>query len=141
MDRLAWLKNNLIDAGVFKTRPHINIQEGKHGVTTSFADPWAHINLISNIEMVRKFVPDCTIGLHAGGRNWLPLTVIAILLGVDLVRVGIEDQFWACPHKDIILKSPVESVEKVVQMARALGRDIATPDEVREILGIKVTWC
>jgi hypothetical protein len=32
-----------------------------------------------------------------------------------------------------------ESVEKVVQIARALGRDIATPAEARKILGIKVT--
>ena len=59
------------------------------------------------------------------------------MLGVDLVRVGIEDQFWAYPHKDEFIKKPSESVQKVVQMARALGRDIATPSEAREILGIK----
>lgn len=139
MDRLAWLKNNLIDAGVFKTRPHINIQEGKHGTTLSFADPMAHLHLINSIEMVRKLIPDCTLGIHAGGRNWLPMTVLAIMLGLDLVRIGIEDQFWACPHKDEFLKSPVESVKKVVQIAKALGRDIATPAEARKILGIKVT--
>ena len=66
--------------------------------------------------------------------------VLGIMLGIDLVRIGIEDQFWAYPHKDEVIKNPVESVTKVVRIARALGRDIATPDEVREILGIKVTW-
>ena len=99
----------------------------------------SYINVINGIEMVKKIVPDCTIGIHAGGRNWLPMTVLGIMLGVDLVRIGIEDQFWAFPHRDDIIKSPVESVKKVAQIASALGRDIATPDEAREILGIKVT--
>lgn len=136
---IVWFKNNVIDAGVMKTRPHLNIQEGKHGESRSFTDPMSYLSLISSIDMVRKIVPDCTIGIHAGGRNWLPMTALGIMLGVDLVRIGIEDQFWACPHKDEFIKKPSESVEKVVQIARVLGRDIATPDEAREILGIKVT--
>jgi len=139
VDRLTWFKNNIIDAGVMKTRPHFNIQEGKHGTNRSFADPMSYLNLISSIDMVKKSVPDCTIGIHAGGRNWLPMTVLGIMLGVDLVRVGIEDQFWTCPHKDEFIRKPLESVERVVQIARALGRDIATPDEAREIMGIKTT--
>jgi len=89
--------------------------------------------------MVKKLVPDCTIGLHAGGRNWLPMTVMGIMLGVDLVRIGIEDEFWASPHRDEFIRKPSESVARVVQIARLLGRDIATADEAREILGIKVT--
>jgi len=134
-----WFKNNVLDAGVMKTRPHINIQEGKHGESRSFADPMSHLSLINDIGMVRQIIPDCTIGLHAGGRNWLPMTALGIMLGVDLVRVGIEDQFWSCPHKDEFLKNPVEAVEKVVQIAKVLGRDIATPAEARDILNIKVT--
>ena len=122
-----------------KTRPHFNIQEGKHGVNRSFADPMSFSNIITSIDLVRRTVPDCTIGIHAGGRNWLPMTVLGIMLGVDLVRVGIEDQFWSYPHKDEFIKKPSESVEKVVQVAKALGRDIATPDEARKILEIKTT--
>jgi 3-keto-5-aminohexanoate cleavage enzyme len=136
VDHLAWFRDNILNAGVLKTRPHLNIQEGKHGVNRSFADPMSYMNLISSIELVKKTVPDCTIGLHTGGRNWLPLTVMGILLGVDLVRVGIEDQFWALPHRDEVIKSPWESVEKVAQISRALGRDIATPAEAREIMSI-----
>lgn len=139
MHHFTWFKSNVMDSGVMKTRPHFNIAEGKHGVSTSFADPMSYLNLISDIEMVRKVVPDCTVGIHIGGRNWLPMTVLGIMLGVDLVRVGIEDQFWAYPHKDEFVKKPLESVEKVVHIARALGRDIATPDETRKILAIRVT--
>ena len=140
VDHLVWFKNNIVDAGVMKTRPHLNIQEGKHGVNRSFADPMSYLNLISSIDMVRKIVPECTLGIHAGGRNWLPMTVLGIMLGVDLVRIGIEDQFWTYPHKDDFIKKPSEAVEKVVQIARVLGRDIATPSEAREIMSIKVTY-
>ena len=139
VDHLVWFKSSILDAGVMKTRPHLNIQEGKHGVNRSFADPAAYLNLVSSIELVRSAVPDGTIGINAGGRNWLPMTVLGIMLGVDLVRVGIEDQFWACPHKDRAIRTPAESVARVVRIARALDRDIATADEAREILGIKVT--
>ncbi len=139
VDHIVWFKNNILDTGVLKTRPHINIQEGKHGVNRSCADPMSYLNLISSVEMVKKIMPDCTIGIHAGGRNWLPMIVMGIMLGVDLVRIGIEDQFWACPHKDEFIKKPAEPVEKVVQIARALGRDLATADEAREILSIKVS--
>jgi 3-keto-5-aminohexanoate cleavage enzyme len=139
VDHFMWFKHSILDAGVMKTRPHLNIQEGKHGVNRVFADPMSYLSLISSLELVRKTIPDCTIGLHAGGRNWLPMTVLGIMLGVDLVRVGIEDQFWACPHKDQIIKKPAEAVEKVVQIARALEREIATAAEAREILGIKIT--
>lgn len=137
LDHFTWFKENILDPGLLKTRPHFNLQEGKHGVNRSFADPAAHLNLIASIEMVKKAVPDCTLGIHAGGRNWFPMTVLAIMLGVDLVRVGIEDQLWACPHKDEFIRRPLQSVHKVAAIAEALGRDIATPNETRAILGIK----
>lgn len=89
IEHITWFKHNV--AGVFKTRPHLNIQEGKHGQNRSFSDPWSYLNLIGSIQMVKELFPDCTIGLHAGGRNWLPLTTMGILMGIDLVRIGIED--------------------------------------------------
>jgi len=139
VDHLMWFKRAIIDSGVMKTRPHINIQEGKHGTNRFFADPMSYLNLISSLEMVRNLIPDCTIGLHAGGRNWLPMTVLAIMLGVDLVRIGLEDQFWAFPHRDEIIKNPADSVRKVAEIAGSLGREVATPEEARKILGIEVT--
>ncbi len=139
VDHLDWFRDNIINAGVMKKPYHLNIQEGKHGVNRALADPMSHLNLINSLELVKKIVPDCTIGIHAGGRNWLPMTVLGIMLGVDLVRVGIEDQFWAWPHKDEVIKNPWESVDRVVQIAGALGRDIATPDEARKILGMTLT--
>jgi 3-keto-5-aminohexanoate cleavage enzyme len=39
--------------------------------------------------------------------------------------------------KGVLAKSNGELVEKVVRIAMELGREIATPDEAREILGLK----
>jgi len=38
----------------------------------------------------------------------------------------------------VLAKSNGELVEKVVRMAKELGREIATPNEARAILGLKV---
>ncbi|MBF1158230.1 MAG: 3-keto-5-aminohexanoate cleavage protein, partial [[Eubacterium] sulci] len=44
-------------------------------------------------------------------------------------------------EKGVLAKSNGEMVEKAVRLAKLLGREIATPDEAREILGLpKRTW-
>ena len=50
-------------------------------------------------------------------------------------RVGFEDNIFI--KKGVLAKSNAELVEKVVRIARELGREIATPDEARKILGLK----
>jgi 3-keto-5-aminohexanoate cleavage enzyme len=39
--------------------------------------------------------------------------------------------------KGVLAKSNGEMVERVVQMAKLMNREIATPDEARQILGLK----
>jgi len=72
-----------------------------------------------------------------GGRNWLPLTVQAILLGCDAVRVGKEDTIYLHPDRDVNISRCSEVVEKVANIAGELGRKIATPREAREKLGLR----
>jgi uncharacterized protein (DUF849 family) len=47
----------------------------------------------------------------------------------------MEDNFKI--GRDTYAKSNAELVEKAVEIARALDREIATPDEARRILGLK----
>lgn len=68
------------------------------------------------------------------GRNAFPMAAAAIAMGGN-VRVGFEDNLYL--EKGKLAKSNGELVEKVVRIARELGREIATPDEAREILGLK----
>jgi 3-keto-5-aminohexanoate cleavage enzyme len=59
---------------------------------------------------------------------------MAILLGGH-VRVGMEDNPFLSPGE--YAKSNAQLVEKIVRIAREVGRDIATPAEARAILGMK----
>lgn len=68
------------------------------------------------------------------GRHEFPMAAIAIAMGGH-VRVGFEDNVYI--EKGVLAKSNGELVEKVVRIAKELGREIATPDEAREILGLK----
>ena len=50
------------------------------------------------------------------------------------VRVGFEDNVYL--EKGVLAKSNGEMVEKVVRIAKELGRQVATPAEARKILGL-----
>ncbi len=50
------------------------------------------------------------------------------------IRVGFEDNLQYT--RGVNGESNGQFVERVVRLARELGRDIATPDEAREILGM-----
>ena len=130
------VKDWLIDKGIAKSPPIMNIMTGFHGfshATPIGPDPWNYVHLMS---MLETLPPGCVRGVCAGGRNWLPFTVMAIMLGIDVVRVGMEDSVYMYPHQDRKLKTSAEAVELVATIAQALGREIATPDEARETLGI-----
>lgn len=68
------------------------------------------------------------------GRHEFPMAAIAITMGGH-VRVGFEDNTYI--EKGVLAKSNGQLVEKVVRLAKELGREIATPTEAREILGLK----
>lgn len=61
------------------------------------------------------------------------MTTLAILLG-NHVRVGLEDNFFYGPHE--LATSNAQMVERIVRIAKELGRPIATPEQAREMLGL-----
>lgn len=84
---------------------------------------------------LRESIPfDATYSVAGVGRFEFPLAVAAIIDGGH-VRVGLEDNTYI--SKGVLAKSNAELVEKVVRLAKEFGREIATPDEAREILGLK----
>ena len=68
------------------------------------------------------------------GRAEFPMITMGILMGGH-VRVGFEDNVFL--EKGVLAKSNGELVEKAVRIAKELGREIATPEEARKILGLK----
>lgn len=80
-------------------------------------------------------IPEGSTWTVAGiGKNQFPMAALAIVMGGH-VRVGFEDNTYI--SKGVLAKSNGELVEKVVRLAKELGREIATPNEAREILGLK----
>jgi uncharacterized protein (DUF849 family) len=59
---------------------------------------------------------------------------LSIMMGGH-ARVGMEDNIFV--EKGVLCKSNAELVAKVVRIAKELGREIASPDEARAILGLK----
>lgn len=59
---------------------------------------------------------------------------LSMMMGGN-VRVGLEDNLFIA--KSVLAQGSWELVEKVVRLAKELGREIATPDEARQILGLK----
>ncbi len=67
------------------------------------------------------------------GKNAWGIAAATIAMGGH-VRVGFEDNVYM--SKGVLAKSNGEMVERVVQMAKLLNREVATPAEAREILGL-----
>ena len=51
------------------------------------------------------------------------------------VRVGFEDNIYY--HKNELATSNAQLVDRITRIADELDREVATPDEAREILNIK----
>jgi Uncharacterized conserved protein len=69
----------------------------------------------------------------AAGKDQFDITTTAMVLGGN-VRVGMEDNLYI--SRGQLAKSNAEPVAKMRNIAALLGRDVATPDEARKMLGL-----
>jgi uncharacterized protein (DUF849 family) len=68
------------------------------------------------------------------GRSQMAIAAMAASMGGN-VRVGIEDSLWSRPGK--LAESNAQQVQNVRAIIEGLGLEVATPDDAREILGLK----
>ena len=90
--------------------------------------------LVFAYEQAQRMLGEFTWSVATAGRDQLPLAVVSLALGGH-VRVGLEDNLYAGYGK--IAKSNADQVEKVVKIAREMSIEPATPDEARQMLGLK----
>ncbi|MNO76884.1 3-keto-5-aminohexanoate cleavage enzyme [compost metagenome] len=74
------------------------------------------------------------VSILGAGRRQMPLTTIGAIRGGH-VRVGLEDSIYL--GKGVKAKSSAEQVQKIRRILEELSYEIATPDEARQILGLK----
>ena len=91
-------------------------------------------NLVFLYRTAKDLLGDFKWSVCAAGRNQMPMCTTALIMGGN-ARVGLEDSLYV--EKGRMAKSNAEQVEKIVRIARELGIEPATPDEARQILGLK----
>jgi 3-keto-5-aminohexanoate cleavage enzyme len=112
--------------GLIKTPPHFQLCLGVLG---------AAMATVENLLYLRNLLPkDSTWSAFGiGGKAHLPILYTAIALGGH-VRVGLEDNVYYSKDR---LATNVEMVERAVRLIKEANKEVATPDEARQILGLK----
>jgi len=82
----------------------------------------------------RLFGADLVWSALGAGRNQMGIVAVSAAQGGH-VRVGLEDSLWIGPGR--LAESSAQQVEKARGVVEALGRSVATPDQARELLGLK----
>jgi 3-keto-5-aminohexanoate cleavage enzyme len=124
---LAMLHNGiaLMERGLIPPPLHFNFVMGLKGAMPARVEHLVHL--------VGFLPPGSTWTVSGVGAGQLPMAVHAILMGGH-VRVGLEDNIYFTKGE---LATNRMLVERIVQISRVLGREVATPDEARTILGLK----
>jgi uncharacterized protein (DUF849 family) len=82
----------------------------------------------------KLFGEDYAFSVLAAGRHQIPFAATAAAMGGH-VRVGLEDSLMISRGK--LAERNADQVEKIRRIVEDLGRETATPDEARTILGLK----
>lgn len=89
-----------------------------------------------NLQAMVAALPTGTTWAAAGiGRFQRPMNELAIELGGH-VRVGLEDNLWFDDERTELASNP-RLVERLAASARAAGREPASPDVARRIIGLR----
>jgi 3-keto-5-aminohexanoate cleavage enzyme len=121
----AWVIQDLIKRGLVE--PPYWVQTVM-GYQTSSYPTVQHV-----LDMLRDF-PDGTLWLCSGiGPFQLPMTTLALILGGH-VRVGLEDNVYY--RRGELARSNAQLVERTARLARELGREVATAQQARQMLGL-----
>ncbi len=128
----AGMVNNvafMIQGGYVKKPVYIQFVMGVLGGITPSCE-----NLLFLVDYAKKLIGDFEFSVCVAGRAQFPICTQSLLIGGN-VRVGLEDNLYL--EKGRMAKSNAEQVAKIVRIAGELGIDPATPDEARNILGLK----
>ena len=110
--------------------PHIQFIMGVGGSMPGTAENLAFL--------VGKLPEGATWSVSGIGKAHMPMMLAGLALGCDGLRVGLEDNilYGKNPDGSKIIATNVQLVERAVALSKLAGREIATSQEAREILGI-----
>lgn len=129
-------KAQYIDTGLIET-PAIwapMIGNPYHGVYMSDQTSMIRI-LLYMIESIQDIDPGAFIMVTASNRASNYLATLTAMLGHHL-RIGMGETRWRFPHTDEKLTQNETAVNDALSALDALGREPATPEEYREMIGL-----
>ncbi|MBP0580280.1 3-keto-5-aminohexanoate cleavage protein [Labrys sp. LIt4] len=118
------------DRGLVKAPLFIQTVFGLQGGIGGYPDDVLHMKRTAD----RLFGDQYRWSVLGAGRNQFNIAAMAAAMGGN-VRVGLEDSLWNGPG--VLARSNAEQVARVRQIIEGLGLAVATPDEAREMLGLK----
>ena len=84
--------------------------------------------------MINELPKDSIWSVGGIGNFQMQMNIASILFGGG-VRIGLEDNIWYDKNRTK-LASNQELIQRIVNTAKAVGREIATPQEVRTLLNL-----
>ena len=121
---------HFVERGMVKPPFFVQTVFGLLGGIGAHGDDVAHMRRTAN----RLFGSDYEWSVLGAGRAQLQVAAMSAAMGGH-IRVGLEDSLWAGPGR--LAHSNAEQVGLARDIVQALGLQVATPDEAREILLLK----
>jgi uncharacterized protein (DUF849 family) len=121
---------HFVDRGLVQKPLFIQFVFGVLGGMGTDPENLMHMKVIAD----KLFGDDYMFSVLAAGRQQMPLITMAAAMGGH-VRVGLEDSLMI--SRGVLAKDNAEQVRKIRRIVEDLGREVASPDEARDMLGLK----
>lgn len=115
-----------LEEGVLEPPLRINLVFGVRGGIDASPEALA--------AMVRPLPPGTFWTVTCVGRHHPRMLALALLHGAPGIRTGLEDAVYL--SRGVLAPSNAALVTTAVELARTLGREVATPEQTRELLGV-----
>ena len=86
------------------------------------------------VAMLRPLPPETFWTVTCVGRNHQRMMALALLYGAPGIRTGLEDAVYL--RRGVLAPSNAALVNAAVELTRALGREAATQEQARSLLGL-----
>lgn len=125
-----YMLKHFVDCGLVPQPLFIQFVFGVLGGIGADPENLIHMKLIAD----KLFGDDYMFSVLAAGRHQMPLVTMAAAMGGH-VRVGLEDSLMI--SRGTFAKTNAEQVLKIRRIVEDLGREIASPNDARAMLGLK----
>ena len=117
----------LLDEGVLRNPVIYGIPMGFDGT-----QPAKVVNMQGMLNVMPR---DAVWYYQQHGMKDLSMIAAAVAAGAQIVRVGFEDSIYYAPN--CVARTNAELVSEAAKVIRAIGYQVATVDEAREIIGLR----